>query len=55
MPDEKLIAVSIHQDRRKEVNEVLAGLKKREMGKSATICRLLVEFKKRGYRFEEVK
>lgn len=57
MPDheEKLLSVSIHADRRKEVNEVLAGLKKREMVMSSTVCRLLIDFKKRGYQFDEVE
>ena len=53
--DEKLLSVSIHADRRREVNEVLAGLKKREMVMSSTVCRLLIDFKKRGYQFDETE
>lgn len=51
--EQKPILVSVSEERKKEVNEVLDGLKAREMPKSATICHLLVDFKNNGYEFRK--
>ena len=52
MSQKEVINVSIHQDRGKEVNEVLKEISNREMSISSTICRLLLEFKNNGYQFK---
>ena len=54
MPENRsIINVSIHPDIKDEVNLILDELKRRQMGKSGTICKLLIQFKDDGYQFKE--
>jgi hypothetical protein len=49
----KIINVSLHEDRRDRINKILDEMKKMELPKSGTICRLIEDFAKRGYVFDE--
>ena len=40
-------------DAKEEIHEVLDGLRKRAMSISATICKLLLQFKAAGYKFTD--
>lgn len=51
----KIYNLSVHKDSQPEVLPIIERLRKPDMGISRTICRLLIEFKNRGYRFEEVE
>ena len=48
----EVINVSIHPDNFNQVHDMLDGLEKRLLPISGTVCRLLLEFEKRGFKFE---
>lgn len=50
-----IINISIHPDIKDKIHEVLDGLSQRSMGYSGTVCKLLLQFKKSGYKFDEVE
>ena len=49
--DSEIFNLSVHKDSQAEVLPIIELLRKPDMGISRTICRLLVEFKNRGFRF----
>jgi tetrahydromethanopterin S-methyltransferase subunit G len=48
----EVINVSIHPDNFDQVHDVLDEIKERLLPISGTVCRLLLEFEKRGFKFE---
>ena len=50
--ESEIFNLSVHKDSQPEVLPILERLRKPDMGISRTICRLLIEFKDRGYRFD---
>ena len=50
--ESKVYNLSVHKRSQPEVLPILERLRKPDMGISRTICRLLIEFKNRGFRFE---
>jgi hypothetical protein len=49
----EVINVSIHPDNFDQVHDMLDGLEKRLLPISGTVCRLLLEFEKRGFKFSD--
>jgi hypothetical protein len=49
----EIITISIHERNQPEVLPILDRLRRSDLGISRTICRLLVEYKKRGFLFDE--
>jgi hypothetical protein len=56
MPKKKrkgMFTISVHQRNQPEVLPILDHLSETDLGISRTICRLLVDYKNRGYKFDE--
>jgi hypothetical protein len=49
----EIITISIHERNQAEVLPILDRLRRSDLGISRTICRLLVDYKNRGFKFDE--